>query len=290
MIPALLTLARRALTGEASIARGSAVIAAVSGGPDSMALLHVLARLAPKLGIVVHAHGVDHGLRPEACRELDAAEAFAKQLGVPFGRTAVALSRGGNLQARARTARYAALAGAARAMGARTIATAHHADDRAETVLLRLLRGAGPRGLAALPARAPLDDAPAPGAIELVRPLVRARRRSVIAHLERHAVPFAADPSNENPRYLRTRVRRELLPLLEALSPGIVDHLVALADQLGALGGDSPSGFPLPRSTQTALADLVRSRSATARVWLPGGLVVTLDPRARPGPRSDVTD
>ncbi len=278
----LLTLARRALTGEASVARGSAVVAAVSGGPDSMALLHVLSRLGPKLGIVVHAHGVDHGLRREASGELDAAEAFAKHVGVPFGRTAVAVARGGNLQARARTARYAALAAAARAVGAQSIATAHHADDRAETVLLRLMRGAGPRGLAVLPGRAPLAGAPA---LELVRPLLRARRASVIAHVERHAVPFAADPSNADPRYLRTRVRRDLLPLLEELSPRIVEHLVALADQLLALGGDSPSGFPLPRSTQGALADLVRSRSTTARVWLAGGLVVTVDPKARPGAR-----
>lgn len=289
MTPALLTLARRALTGEARIAPGSVVVAAVSGGPDSMALLHVLARLAPTLGIVVHAHGVDHGLRQAAASELDTAEAFAARLGVPFGRSAVRVARGGNLQARARTARYAALADAARVVGAAAIATAHHADDRAETVLLRLMRGAGPRGLAVLPPRAPLapsaqvaerGDA---GGIELVRPLLRARRGSVIAHLERHGVPFATDPSNDDPRYLRTRVRRELMPLLEELSSGIVGHLVALADQLGSEGGDQASSFPLPRSTQTALAELMRSRSTSARVWLPGGLVATVDPRARAG-------
>ena len=272
MTPSLLTLARRALSGEARVAPNGSVIAAISGGPDSMALLHVLALLGPKLGIAVHAHGVDHGLRPEAALELDVAEAFAKRIGVPFDRTVLRLSRGGNMQARARDARYEALAVAAGVRGARTIATAHHADDRAETVLLRLLRGAGPRGLAVLPARAPLD-----AEVELLRPLLRARRTDVLAHLERHAIPFATDPSNDSSRFLRTRVRREVLPLLETLSPGIVSHLVALADQLAAAEGGTPTGFPLPRSTQQALAELVRSRSTTARVWLPGGLVATLD-------------
>jgi tRNA(Ile)-lysidine synthase len=281
MTPALLTLARRALTGEAKVARGQVVLAAVSGGPDSMALLHVLTRLAPPLGLLVHAHGVDHGLRAEAARELDVAEAFAARLGVAFGRTVVAVGRGGNLQARARLARYAALAEAARAVGAAVIATAHHADDRAETFMMRLMRGAGPRGLAVLPPRAPLPSEPG---LELLRPLLRARRSSVRAHVARHQVPFATDPSNADPRFLRARVRHELAPLLEELAPGIVDHLVALADQLGAADGDAPSGFPLPRATQSALADLVRSRSLTARVWLPGGLVATVDERARPAP------
>lgn len=253
------------------------VLAAVSGGPDSMALLHVLARLAPKLGITVHAHGIDHGLRPEARAELDVAASAARELGVPFGRSELRVARGGNLQARARTARYAALAAAAHAVSASAIATAHHADDRAETVLIRLLRGAGPRGLAVLPPRAPLAET----GLDLVRPLLRARREAVLAHLDRHRVPFATDPSNRDPRYLRTRVRLELLPLLVGLSPGIVDHLVALADQLGHETTDASGAFPLPRATQAALAELMRSRSRSARVWLPGGLVATVDPEAR---------
>jgi tRNA(Ile)-lysidine synthase len=280
IVPALLTIARRALTGEAKIERGAVVLAAISGGPDSMVLLHVLARLAPKLGFRVYAHGVDHGLRDEAAAELDLAEAFASRLGVAFARSRVHVARGGNVQARARAARYEALAEAARQVGARTIATAHHADDRAETVLLRLLRGAGPRGLAVLPPRAPL---PKTDDLELLRPLLRARREALLAHVRRHEIPFSTDPSNADPRFLRVRVRREVLPLLTALSPGIVDHLTALADQLAPDRGESPASFPLPRSAQVALAELVRSRSTTARVWLPGGLVATLDPKARPG-------
>src|SRR5690348_3702883 len=151
--PSLITIVRRTLLEECGPLRGQSVLAAVSGGGDSQAMLEVLARLAPQLGFSLRAHGVDHGLRPEAARELDLAQALAQRLGVPFGRTRLQLARGANLQARARQARYAALREVALPVGA-LIATAHHADDRAETVLLRLLRGAGPRGLAVLPARA----------------------------------------------------------------------------------------------------------------------------------------
>jgi tRNA(Ile)-lysidine synthase len=140
---------------------------------------------------------------------------------VPFGRTQLAVARGGNLQARARTARYAALREVAAPEDA-LIATAHHADDRAETVLLRLLRGSGPRGLAVL----------APRAQDVVRPLVRAGKRDVLLHLQRHCLDFAQDPSNQDASFLRVRVRHEVLPLLEQLSPQIVRHLNALADAL----------------------------------------------------------
>lgn len=283
MKPSLLTVAKRALTGEAKLERGAAVVVAVSGGSDSMALLHVLGRLASKLGITVHAHGVDHGLRAEAAVELDIAEAFAREVGIPFGRSRLRVARGGNVQARARAARFEALAVAAREVGARVIATAHHADDRAETVLLRLMRGAGPRGLAVLPARAKLgghDD------LELVRPLLRARRDDVLAHVERHAIPYSSDPSNTDPRFLRVRVRHELLPLLEDLAPGVALHLVALADQLAEDADTEGSSFPLSRSSQAALAQLASTRSPTARVWLPGGLVAAFDPKARPGRRT----
>jgi tRNA(Ile)-lysidine synthase len=215
----------------------------------------------------------------------------------------LSVARGGNLQARARQARYEALAAAAARAKARAIATAHHADDRAETFLLRLLRGAGPAGLAVLPPRAPLPIAPAPGSRgprgdrELLRPLLRARRADIRAHVERHAIPFADDPSNDDPRFARTRVRRELLPLLAELSPGIVSHLEALADQLHASADGA--GPELPRATQRALKELLRSPQARggpggapsrpggpdkARVWLPGGLVVTRESAEKTGP------
>jgi tRNA(Ile)-lysidine synthase len=269
--PTLLTLARRAIVEGRLFAKGDRVLVAVSGGPDSMALLHVLARLRKDVGHDVLAHGVDHGLRPEAGAELDLAEAHAKSLGVPFGRTSLSLEPGGNLQARARTARFAALRQAAQAGGAAVIATGHHADDRAETVLIRLLQGAGPRGLAVLPLRAG----------DLVRPLLHARRADIQAHLARHDVPFATDPSNSNPRFLRPRVRHEVLPVLQQLSPAIVTHLCALADQLASHVEPATPGGPhmhtLPRATRVALGRLAQIHSKKARVRLPGGLVASYD-------------
>ncbi|MCL2725981.1 MAG: tRNA lysidine(34) synthetase TilS [Polyangiaceae bacterium] len=281
MTPSLITVIGRAFAGETRLPRGSTLIVAVSGGPDSMALLDVAHRVAPKLGICLRAHGVDHGLRESASAELELAASFATSLGVPFDRTRVDVGRGSNLQARARKARYAALCTAARSAGAGAIATAHHADDRAETVLMRLLRGAGPRGLAALSPRTPLEFE-----IELVRPMLRARRSDVLAHLARHRISFASDPSNSDPRFLRARVRHELLPLLEELGPGIVRHLEAVADQLLALRGKGQaSSFPLPRATELLLHDLAESRSPTARVWLPGGLVAAVVDDTKVGPR-----
>jgi tRNA(Ile)-lysidine synthase len=247
--------------------KGARVLVAVSGGGDSTALLHVLAGLRERLGFSLVAHGVDHGLRPEATLELDGAQKLASPLGVPFARTSLQLARGGNLQARARAARLEALREAAKVAGADRIATAHHADDRAETVLLRLLRGASPAGLAVLPLR---DG-------DLVRPLLRARRSDIEAHIARHALPFSTDPSNLDPRYLRARVRRELLPLLESLSPGIVGHLNGLADDLLAVRDPDDTAAPLTRAARLAIRALSEAGSPRGRVKLPGGLVVSFE-------------
>lgn len=304
MSPSLVTIARRAFSTETKLPKGSTLLLAVSGGPDSMALLDVTARVAKAFELVVHAHGVDHGLREEASSELDLAEAHAMQVGVPFDRTRVHVEPGENLQARARAARFSALATKAASIGAAAIATAHHADDRAETLLLRLLRGAGPRGLAVLPPRTwsrirregtkgTSDDRgdDAPCGVELVRPLLRARKEDVLAHLSRHGIPFAEDPSNANPRFLRVRVRRTLMPLLEELSPQMVRHLEALADQLdaarSATGAAEAPTFPLSRETERALKRLAEERSPRARVWLPGGLVALTSEAEAPRPQED---
>jgi tRNA(Ile)-lysidine synthase len=250
--PSLLSVVRRTLIEECGPLHGRVVVAAVSGGGDSQAMLSALGRLAPKLGFALRAHGVDHGLRAEAAAELDLAEALARRSGVPFDRTRLSLERGGNLQARARAARYAALREAAAPHHA-LIATAHHADDRAETVLLRLLRGAGPRGLAVL---APRDH-------DVIRPLIRASKQDVTLHLERHGLVAAADPSNLDPAFLRVRVRREAMPLLRALSPQIVRHLNVLAD---ALGGSLLPSFDIDADLEGAelngaqIRELLRAR------------------------------
>lgn len=259
------------------------MLVAVSGGPDSMALLHVMARLRAKLAFGLFAHGVDHGLRAEAPDELELAAALADRVEVPFTRTKVSVRAGSNLQARARDARWEALRRAAASARCDRVATAHHADDRAETVLLRLLRGAGPAELAVL----------APREQERVRPLVRARRSDVEQHVARHGLDVARDPSNDDARYLRARLRHEVLPLLERLSPRIVENLCDLADRAGALErGEGAHIYRLPKRTQIALAELARNQRSGARILLPGGLVATRDktqPEVEPQDFRDTT-
>jgi tRNA(Ile)-lysidine synthase len=235
--PTLITLARAALRENELVPRGGLVLAGVSGGPDSIALLHVLALLRSRFAFGLFAHGIDHGLRPEAAAELDLAESFARSVDVPFARSQVTVTPGGNLQARARAIRWSALRDAAARAGADRIATGHHADDRAETVLIRVLRGSRARGLGVLP---PRDG-------DRIRPLWRARRSDVEAHIARHHLPYAVDPSNRDPRYLRTRVRHELMPALERLSPRVVEHLCGIADDISRdADGVLPSPAPRP--------------------------------------------
>ncbi len=281
--PSLATLVRRTLPNAlGGITAPRRLLVATSGGPDSQALLHVLAGLRGELDLELHAHGVDHGLRAHAGAELDLAEALARTLDVPFARTRVKVAAGGNVQARAREARFTALRAAARRFRAKLIATAHHADDRAETVLLRLLRGTSLGSLGVLPLR---DG-------DLVRPLLAARRRDVELHLERHGVPFATDPSNADPRFRRTRVRGELLPLLEHLNPRMVEHLNLLADEALALrSAQVPTELPFPTKTRAAVLELLRdvggakgaarAKAKRARIALPGGLVLRLDEAAK---------
>jgi tRNA(Ile)-lysidine synthase len=264
--PALLRRTQRTLREETSLQAGDRVLVAVSGGGDSIALLHVLGRLAPRLGFELYAHGVDHGLRPAAAAELELGARLARELNVPFACSQLQLEPGGNLQARAREARYAALDAAADACGARWVATAHHADDRAETVLLRLLRGARLQALGVLPAESE----------RRLRPFIRSPKSAITKHLERHAASFANDPSNRDPRYLRTRIREELLPLLENLAPGAARRLNLLADE--CLEPNAPvvtdaqgSAVRLSR-TQAALVQRAHKLGQPGvRIWLPGG-------------------
>jgi len=280
--PTLIKIAERTLAEECALVRGERILVAVSGGGDSMALLDVLARLTERFGVALVAHGVDHGLRAEAAAELDLAASVSARLNIEFARTRVDVGRGGNLQARARAARREALLRAAALSGATRIATAHHADDRAETVLIRLLHGAGVSALGVLP---PVDG-------PLLRPLIRASKVDILRHLERHAIPWAADPSNEDLRFLRVRVRREALPLLTELSPAIVSHLNALADEardptmpeltIPELRDESGSPVRLRRAHVQALRRAL-GLGIRARIRLSGDRELVVDPRQPPG-------
>jgi tRNA(Ile)-lysidine synthase len=240
-----------------------------------MALLHVLSSLRSKHDFALRAHGIDHGLRAAARAELALVADFAKSLEIPFESDRVYVAAGGNLHARARRARYEALERARTRYGFDHLVTAHHADDRAETVLIRLVSGSGVAGLAVLPARAG----------DRLRPMIRARRSQVVAHLDRHGVPYVEDPSNRDGRFLRTRVRYELMPLLESISPGIVGHLLALADELSesplpAVIDEGGRPLTLRRAHKEQLRRALRHRKAGARVLIGAGRVIALDAKS----------
>jgi tRNA(Ile)-lysidine synthase len=271
--PTLKTLAARALRDHQLVARGDTVLCACSGGPDSMALLHALWLLRDELGIALVAGGVDHGLRREAKGELSLVGEQAKAWGIPFAQARLKVKLGGNLQQRARQARHRALQRLAREHAATAIALGHSADDRAETLMMRLLRGAGPRGLGVMGASA--DGLG--GKCRLIRPLIAARRADVLAHLTRHGIRWADDPSNRDARFLRVRVRHELIPLLEELSPKVVEHLCALAEQSAgeqltypqALLAPYPKG--LNRAQRDAIERAIVQRQGGTTVRLSGG-------------------
>lgn len=175
---------------------------AVSGGPDSIALLLLAHRALP--GRIAVA-SIDHGLRAEAAGEVALVERIAGERGIPFTPLAVRLAPG-NVQAQARTARYSALARWAQETGLGAIATAHHADDQAETLLMRLNRGSGLAGLAGVRAQGSLGDT----GIALLRPLLGWRKAELARIVTAAGITPALDPSNSNPDFDRARLRAQM--------------------------------------------------------------------------------
>jgi tRNA(Ile)-lysidine synthase len=220
------------------VSRDCRCLLAVSGGSDSMGLLHVAAEWAraadPEKGALAVGF-VDHGLRDVDAEwglvsaEARALELEAVRLRVPPEEAAAARAAG-SLQAWAREARYALLSSLARDLGAGCIATAHTRDDQAETFLMRLLRGAGLDGLGGIPARRDSPD----GAV-IVRPLLGVGRAEIRAALSALGVPWAEDASNADPRFARTRIRGELLPLMEGIQPHATERVAAAASELGGV-------------------------------------------------------
>jgi tRNA(Ile)-lysidine synthase len=220
---------------------GLAVVA-VSGGPDSVALLHALAELAGHLELELLVAHLDHGLRgDEATQDAAAVGEMAGKLGLPveIGVRRVAPARGMSLEEVARNVRYAFLGHVAARHRARYLAIAHSADDQAETLLMRLLRGAGPRGLQAMtPIRAGGQieaggqaQAGARARLEVVRPFLDTPRGLIRAYLADRQLPFRLDRTNRDLRLLRNRVRNVLMPLLASeFNPSLVVALGRTAE------------------------------------------------------------
>lgn len=220
-----------ALTVEDAVAAALAaspdagVVLAVSGGRDSMALLHAAARVARHTLCAIATF--DHGTGEHARAAVDLARAIAQSLGVPV---VAGVNEPGPDNAKAATeaawreARWQFLRATAMQHGAATVATAHTADDQLETVALRVLRGSSARGLAALRAATP----------GIVRPLLRVSRADVAAYALAHGIPHLDDPSNVDRRHARARLRAELLPAIERVRPGAAAALHATADRADA--------------------------------------------------------
>jgi len=191
------------------------ILIAVSGGPDSTALLWLASRwrASRKTGPELRAVTVDHGLRPQSRREADDVKRFAQGLGIAHRtlRWTGAKPRTG-IQEAARIARYALIAREAKAAGAQQVLTAHTLDDQAETVLFRLLRGSGPAGLQAMTERAAY---PGESGLVLARPLLSVPKARLVATLRKAQIAFADDASNRDPRFTRPRLRA-MMPALSA--------------------------------------------------------------------------
>ena len=203
------------------------VLCAVSGGRDSMVMLRLLSALGAEGGFHIAAAHFNHRLRPTADRDEAFVRDWCREQGIPLTCGAgdargFACREGLSVEDAARKLRYAFLESAARDMGADHIATAHHREDNAETVLLHLLRGTGLQGLGGI--------APVRGAI--VRPLLETSRAEIDAYAARNSVPYVEDESNRDTRFTRNRLRLGGLPLLEELSPGCGGRIAAAAELL----------------------------------------------------------
>lgn len=222
----------RALTGGNTVRdRDRPTIVACSGGADSTALALALASAG---GLAALAHIV-HDLRPKAQThaDRDAVRDLAQRLGVPFLEASVRARRAaGNTEAAARRLRYAALARLARQAGLSLVATAHHADDQLETVLMRLIRGAGPRGLSGVQPARPI----APG-VRLIRPCLSVTREDLEALCRSCGEPWRTDPTNADTSMTRAALRAEVLPVLRRLASGAATNAARSATRCADAAG-----------------------------------------------------
>lgn len=202
---------------------GTTCLVAVSGGPDSLALLDLLHLGAADHGCCLIVGHVDHGIHPDSIGVAEHVAAAAASRNLPFHARTLALGVRTS-ETRARAARRAALSELAAEAGASAIVLAHHADDQAETVLLRLLRGSGPAGLAGMASRYG----------PWVRPLLGVRQSELVAHLASRGLTAWIDPANSDPRHLRSWLRVAVLPVLGDRLPDVVERLNQAAAQAAA--------------------------------------------------------
>jgi tRNA(Ile)-lysidine synthase len=251
--------------------RDATIAVALSGGRDSIALLDAAAEVSPHAGVALLACHVHHGLSAHA----DAWSAFcataAARRGIAFNqaRVAVKASRRDGVEAAARRERYRALGACARAAGARAVLLAHHQDDQAETLLLQLVRGAGPRGLAAMP------SARIEHGILWLRPWLDLPRAAIEAYCAARDLAWIDDDSNTDARYRRNALRHTVVPVLRALAPGYpatlaraAAHQAEASELLQALAASDAAPFRDERTlARAALTQLPAPRARNVLRW-----------------------
>ncbi|HMT08006.1 MAG TPA: tRNA lysidine(34) synthetase TilS [Pyrinomonadaceae bacterium] len=246
------------------------VIVAVSGGADSAALLIAFANLFKRKkfsGSLIAAH-LDHGLRDkESDGDREAVGNLAEKLGVGFVCERAAISTKGNLEQNARNARYKFLVEVARRSSSLIIVTGHTMNDQAETLLMNLVRGSGPDGLAAMPSIKPISADPR---VSLVRPLLSwALREDTENYCREMGYEFRIDSMNLDPAFRRVRIRREVLPLLAELNPKIVQTLAATSQLFSTIETSNIQHNVEDELSISSLRDSdSRSRLDSIRAWL----------------------
>jgi tRNA(Ile)-lysidine synthase len=211
---------------------GDRVLIALSGGPDSVALAHLLCLWRRKYGLTLAAAHVHHGLSNQNDRALRLSRRTAQKLGLPLyvkkiRARALAKRRRLSLEEAGREARYAFFAALSRRLRMNKVATGHTRDDQAETVLMWVIRGCGLRGLSGIPVKRAI------GRAEVIRPLLDCPKEELLLFLKESGVSFQTDRSNRSVRFTRNRVRHELLPWIEKnLNPSIRETLAVLAKRV----------------------------------------------------------
>ena len=223
----LVEMAEKTISRHKMLARGDNVVVSVSGGPDSMALLYTLVDLARDYEFQVHVWHLNHLIRVEAKEEANYVRGIADKLGLECTVEEMDVKKHSrehhlSVQESGREMRYEALEALRKKLGAHKIAIGHSADDSVETFFINLFRGTGPRGLRGI--------APCNG--KIIRPLIDCRRSEIIEYLQAKKIAFKVDQSNLETKYLRNRVRLELLPIAKEISPALGVHIKVMGEIL----------------------------------------------------------
>lgn len=253
---------------------GQTLVVAVSGGADSICLLHALLQLAPQWNLALHVAHLDHALRPESADDAVFVATFAQRFSLPF--TTERLTPGivdddpAGQEGAARSARYAFLRRVATDLSDQisdqsglpvTVVTAHHQDDQAETLLMHLIQGSGLNGLAGMAWKGALPDSQQPS-IRLVRPLLAVDRAAIHDYLHSYGLEWSEDQSNHDHAHLRNQLRHQIFPLLATINPNIHATLARTADLLAA------EAERADKQDQTLLAALIVNHTPSTRIVL----------------------